>query len=61
MEVLTKKTFVKLCKHHRFDDMPHKFAGGRGDYTDELNVKRATEAIQMTTDFLDELIANQHP
>ncbi|KAI8332883.1 Alpha/Beta hydrolase protein [Chlamydoabsidia padenii] len=61
MEVLAKKPFGKLCKHHRFDDMPHGFAGGRGDYTDELNVKRATEAIQMTTDFLDELIANQHP
>ncbi|KAI8332882.1 Alpha/Beta hydrolase protein [Chlamydoabsidia padenii] len=61
MEVLAKKPFGKLCKHHRFDDMPHGFAATRGDYTDELNVKRTTEAIQLTVNFFNECISEQHP
>ncbi|KAI9306271.1 Alpha/Beta hydrolase protein [Cunninghamella echinulata] len=59
MEVLYKKPFGSLCKHVRFDDMPHGFAAARGDYTDELNVKRTTEAIQLTVDFFEEAIINQ--
>ncbi|CAO3637435.1 unnamed protein product [Cunninghamella blakesleeana] len=59
MEVLYKKPFGSLCKHVRFDDMEHGFAAARGDYNDEHNVKRTTEAIQLTVDFFQEAIVNQ--
>ncbi|OBZ84836.1 hypothetical protein A0J61_07106 [Choanephora cucurbitarum] len=51
MEVLSKKPFASLCKHVRFDDQPHGFCAARGNFEDETNVKRATEAIQLTVDF----------
>ncbi|KAG2227850.1 hypothetical protein INT45_002088 [Circinella minor] len=51
MEVLAKKPFGDKCHHQRFDDMHHGFAAARGDWSDELNKKRATEAIQLTANF----------
>jgi dienelactone hydrolase len=54
MNVLAKKPFGKQCKHVRFDDQPHGFCAARGDYKDELNAKRANEAIRLTADFFSE-------
>ncbi|ORY97566.1 Alpha/Beta hydrolase protein [Syncephalastrum racemosum] len=51
MAVLAKKPFGNLCEHHRFDDMHHGFAAARGDWNDEVNKKRATEAVQLTANF----------
>ncbi|CEG70192.1 hypothetical protein RMATCC62417_06134 [Rhizopus microsporus] len=51
MNILHKKPFGNLCEHHRFDDMFHGFCAARGDYNDENNKKRATEAIQLTVNF----------
>ncbi|KAI8393453.1 dienelactone hydrolase [Radiomyces spectabilis] len=56
MNVLRQKPFGDKCEHHRFDDMPHGFCAARGDYTDELNVKRATEAIQLTANFFNKYV-----
>ncbi|KAG0173532.1 hypothetical protein DFQ28_008198 [Apophysomyces sp. BC1034] len=56
MEVLYKKSFGSQCKHQRFDDMAHGFCGGRADWSDELNKKRATEVIQLTVNFFDETL-----
>lgn len=51
MQVLYKKPFGDKCKHVRFDDVHHGFCAARGDYTNELNAKRANQAIQLTADF----------
>ncbi|RCH91236.1 hypothetical protein CU098_006698 [Rhizopus stolonifer] len=51
MEVLSKKPFGAQCEHYRFDDMPHGFCAARGDFDNEENKKRATEAIQLTCNF----------
>ncbi|KAI9491664.1 dienelactone hydrolase [Zychaea mexicana] len=51
MNVLAKKPFGDKCAHQRFDDMHHGFAAARGNWSDELNRKRATEAIQLTANF----------
>ncbi|KAI7871868.1 dienelactone hydrolase [Spinellus fusiger] len=53
MEVLAKKPFGDKCQHHLFADMHHGFACARGDWSDELNAKRAGEAIKMTGDFFE--------
>ncbi|KAG1057652.1 hypothetical protein G6F43_000508 [Rhizopus delemar] len=50
-EILSKKPFGSLCEHYRFDDMVHGFCAARGDYDNEENRKRATEAIQLTVNF----------
>lgn len=34
-----------------FIDMHHGFAAARGDWNDEVNKKRATEAVQLTANF----------
>lgn len=39
-------------------DQPHGFAAARGDYTDELNKKRATEAIQLTANFFTKVLSD---
>jgi dienelactone hydrolase len=39
------------CKHVRFDDMFHGFAGARGNLEDELNRKRVDEAISLIHEF----------
>ncbi|ORX93391.1 alpha/beta-hydrolase [Basidiobolus meristosporus CBS 931.73] len=51
VEILKKKSFGSKCSYHLFDDMHHGFAAARGDYNDPANVKRTTEAIQLTGDF----------
>ncbi|ORX94690.1 hypothetical protein K493DRAFT_220849 [Basidiobolus meristosporus CBS 931.73] len=51
MNILSKKPFGDKCHHYRFEDMFHGFAAARGDYTDPHNVKRATEAIELTGKF----------
>ncbi|KAG0163372.1 hypothetical protein DFQ28_003148 [Apophysomyces sp. BC1034] len=56
MAILKKKPFGAKCKHHRFDDMHHGFAAARGNWSDELNRKRATEAIQLTIDFFNQVL-----
>ncbi|KAK9686180.1 hypothetical protein K7432_015246 [Basidiobolus ranarum] len=58
MNILSKKPFGDKCQQHRFDDMFHGFAAARGDYTNAQNVKRATEAIQLTGDFFN---SHVHP
>lgn len=37
--------------HHRFDDVHHGFCAARGDWTVELQAKRANEALKLVTDF----------
>lgn len=54
MNVLAKKPFGSQCKHVRFEDQSHGFCAARGDYKDELNAKRANEAIRLTADFFNE-------
>lgn len=39
-------------------DVPHGFAAARGDYTDELHKKRATEAIQLTANFFSKVLSD---
>ncbi|KAI8063199.1 Alpha/Beta hydrolase protein [Gongronella butleri] len=56
---LESKPFADKCKHIRYDDMHHGFCAARGNWADEENKKRATEAIQETINFFDGLIANQ--
>ncbi|KAL1928298.1 hypothetical protein VTP01DRAFT_3214 [Rhizomucor pusillus] len=56
MEILSKKPFGSQCKHYRFDDMHHGFAAARGNWDDELNKKRATEAVQMTANFFCDVL-----
>jgi len=57
MDILYKKPFGDKCKYHRFDDVHHGFAAARGNWEDgSLDKKRATEAIQMTTNFFVENI-----
>ncbi|GAA5811937.1 hypothetical protein MFLAVUS_005384 [Mucor flavus] len=58
MAVLAKKPFGDKCKMVVFDDMHHGFCGARGDYTNELNAKRATEAIQLTVNFFSDLFSD---
>ncbi|CDH49969.1 dienelactone hydrolase family protein [Lichtheimia corymbifera JMRC:FSU:9682] len=58
MKVLSQKPFGDKCAHRRFDDQPHGFAAARGDYTDELNKKRATEAIQLTANFFSKVLSD---
>lgn len=55
MAVLAKKPFGDKCKEVRFDDMHHGFCAARADYTNEQNVKRANEAIQLTVNFFSQL------
>jgi len=43
----------KKSDHHRFDDMHHGFCGSRCDWKNELNAKRATEAIALATKFYE--------
>ncbi|KAI9276153.1 Alpha/Beta hydrolase protein [Sporodiniella umbellata] len=51
MQILSKKPFGAECEHYRFDDMQHGFCAARGNFEDEENKKRATEAIQLTCNF----------
>jgi len=57
LDVLAQKPFGNLCYHQRFDDMHHGWVAARGDYDDELNGKRATEAIQLTYNFFQKVMA----
>lgn len=61
MQVLSKKPFGDKCKHVRFDDVHHGFCAARGDYTDELNAKRANEAIKLSADFFSGLFEQSSP
>ncbi|KAI7871690.1 Alpha/Beta hydrolase protein [Spinellus fusiger] len=61
MEVLSKRPFGDKCEHHRFRDMHHGFACGRGDWTNELNVKRVVEVIKMTREFFEKNLKNEEP
>ncbi len=38
-------------EHYRFEDMHHGFCAARGDYSDELQARRANEAIRMVSAF----------
>lgn len=58
MAVLAKKPFGDKCKMVVFDDMHHGFCAARGDYTNELNAKRANEAIQLTVNFFSDLFSD---
>ena len=39
-------------------DMHHGFVGARANYTDELNKKRATEAIQLNANFFSKVLSD---
>ncbi|ORX62544.1 hypothetical protein DM01DRAFT_1297210 [Hesseltinella vesiculosa] len=58
-EILKSKSFGDQCEHYRFDGKFHGFAGARGDYNDELNRKRATEAIDLTSSFLCKVVKGE--
>ncbi len=45
--------------HHRFEDMFHGFAGARGDWKDELQKKRADEAISLVYNFMKKHLIKQ--
>ncbi|CAG8837311.1 29546_t:CDS:2, partial [Racocetra persica] len=45
--ILTSKPFGSKLVHRRFD-LPHGFAGARGNFTDEYNVKSVNEVIDIT-------------
>eukprot|EP01120_Amphizonella_sp_Union-15-10_P002510 TRINITY_DN1277_c0_g2_i1.p1 TRINITY_DN1277_c0_g2~~TRINITY_DN1277_c0_g2_i1.p1 ORF type:complete len:265 (+),score=54.82 TRINITY_DN1277_c0_g2_i1:69-797(+) len=51
MENLKKKPFADKCEHHRFGDVPHGWCGARGDYKNEVHVKRATEVITLVANY----------
>ncbi|OZJ02296.1 hypothetical protein BZG36_05067 [Bifiguratus adelaidae] len=54
MNALKAKPFGDKCKHERFDDVHHGFAAARGDWSDETQAKRATQAIDLTSKFFNE-------
>jgi len=46
-EIVKQRLGEENTEHHRFDDMHHGFAAARGDWKDELQRKRAEEAISL--------------
>lgn len=55
-EIMPQTAFLSLTVQTFILDMHHGFAAARGDYKDELNKKRATEAIQLTANFFQEIL-----
>ncbi|RIA90092.1 hypothetical protein C1645_823821, partial [Glomus cerebriforme] len=51
IDAMKDKPFIEKCLQKRFDDMPHGFAGTRGDFRDELNSKRVNEVIEISVKF----------
>jgi len=56
-DILKKKLGDDKTGHRRFDDMFHGFAAARGDWKEELQRKRADEAIQLVCDFMKKHVA----
>ncbi|KAJ3018264.1 UNVERIFIED_CONTAM: hypothetical protein HDU68_011248 [Siphonaria sp. JEL0065] len=54
--VLKNPKAAKLSIHQRFDDMHHGWVGARGDYTNDLNNRRATEALNLFAAFFRTVI-----
>lgn len=51
-EIVKQKLGDDKAEHHRFDDMFHGFVAARGDWKDDLQRKRADEAISMVYNFM---------
>ncbi|KAJ2235312.1 hypothetical protein H4R99_002562 [Coemansia sp. RSA 1722] len=49
---LKSKPFFSKCHMQRFDDMFHGFCGARGDWANEVQAKRANDAIKLVVKFL---------
>ncbi|KAJ8663299.1 hypothetical protein O0I10_000538 [Lichtheimia ornata] len=56
MNILSKKPFGDKCGIKRFDDMHHGFAGAGADFSNELNVKRVQEVIQLIVNFMSDVL-----
>ena len=50
-EAMLAKDFADKCVWQRFDDMPHGWCGARGDWSNEHDSKRASEALNIFADF----------
>ncbi|KAJ1646844.1 hypothetical protein LPJ64_001728 [Coemansia asiatica] len=48
---LKQKSFFSKCHMVRFDDMFHGFCGARGDWSNEVQAKRANDAIALIVKF----------
>ncbi|KAJ1860251.1 hypothetical protein LPJ73_001455 [Coemansia sp. RSA 2703] len=53
---LEGKPFFDKCKMVRFDDMFHGFCGARGDWSNEVQAKRANEAIALIVNFMSSIM-----
>jgi len=53
-QAIGKNAFASHNVWHKFDDVNHGFAASRGDWTNELQAQRATEAIEFTQKFFNE-------
>ncbi|KAI9338789.1 Alpha/Beta hydrolase protein [Obelidium mucronatum] len=51
----------KLSIHQRFDDMHHGWVGARGDYSNEENNRRATEALNIFASFFRKVLRDEVP
>lgn len=58
-EAVQKKPFGALAEHHRFDDMHHGWCATRGNFADENNAKRATEAIELIANFYAKVFSDK--
>ncbi len=57
MEALKAKPFFDRCLVQRFPDMHHGWVAARGDWSDPLQARRATEALQIFSDFFRRCLA----
>ncbi|RUS34906.1 hypothetical protein BC938DRAFT_477872 [Jimgerdemannia flammicorona] len=55
-DIIKSKPFGAHSYHHRFDDMHHGWVAARGNFTDPLNKQRATEALQLSADFFQQVL-----
>ncbi|KAJ1801245.1 hypothetical protein LPJ75_006448 [Coemansia sp. RSA 2598] len=53
---LRAKGFFPKCRMVRFDDMFHGFCGARGDWSDEVQAKRANDAIALVVKFFADTV-----
>lgn len=55
-------TFSSLCQYSSIltfvlcIDMPHGFAGAGADFSNELNIKRVQEVIQLIVNFMNDVL-----
>jgi len=55
-KIVQERLGEDAAEHFRFDDMTHGYAGGRGDFKDELNKQRVEETIALVSKFFNKHI-----